>query len=53
MNRFKGKIDGIDLNCGCPQSFALEKGYGCALLRNPDHLTDMCAQIGVSSRFLS
>jgi tRNA-dihydrouridine synthase len=42
---FKGKIDGVDLNCGCPQSFALEKGYGCALLRNPDHLADMCMQI--------
>jgi len=46
FNRFKGKIDGVDLNCGCPQSFALEKGYGCALLRNPDHLADMCMQIG-------
>ncbi len=47
MVRFEGRIDGVDLNCGCPQGFALEKGYGCALLRNEDNLIQMCSEIGM------
>jgi tRNA-dihydrouridine synthase len=42
---FKGHVDALDINCGCPQSFALEKGYGCALLNKPDDLTSMCREI--------
>ncbi|EDW03156.1 tRNA-dihydrouridine(20a/20b) synthase [NAD(P)+]-like [Drosophila grimshawi] len=34
-------VDGIDLNCGCPQSWAIAKGYGCGLLRQPDQMRDM------------
>jgi tRNA-dihydrouridine synthase len=41
----RGKVDAIDLNCGCPQGFALEKNYGCALLGHPDLLTDLCKQV--------
>ncbi|XP_075149507.1 dihydrouridine synthase 4 isoform X2 [Haematobia irritans] len=29
-------VDGIDLNCGCPQSWAISKGYGCGLLKQPE-----------------
>lgn len=28
--------DGIDLNCGCPQRWAMKDGYGCALLSKPE-----------------
>jgi len=42
---FKGRIDGVDLNCGCPQGFAMEKGYGAGLLENPDLLVSMCQEI--------
>lgn len=28
--------DGVDLNCGCPQRWAIKDGYGCALLSKPD-----------------
>ncbi|XP_028162460.1 tRNA-dihydrouridine(20a/20b) synthase [NAD(P)+]-like [Ostrinia furnacalis] len=27
--------DGVDLNCGCPQKWAMKDGYGCALLSKP------------------
>eukprot|EP01119_Soliformovum_irregulare_P016895 TRINITY_DN4954_c4_g1_i2.p1 TRINITY_DN4954_c4_g1~~TRINITY_DN4954_c4_g1_i2.p1 ORF type:complete len:412 (+),score=166.82 TRINITY_DN4954_c4_g1_i2:46-1236(+) len=42
---FRGKIDAVDLNCGCPQSFAMEKGYGSGLLKTPDRLVDLCREI--------
>ncbi|XP_039748830.1 tRNA-dihydrouridine(20a/20b) synthase [NAD(P)+]-like [Pararge aegeria] len=29
-------VDGVDLNCGCPQRWAMKDGYGCALLSNPE-----------------
>ena len=25
--------DGVDLNCGCPQRWAIQDGFGCCLLR--------------------
>ncbi|CAK1604214.1 unnamed protein product [Parnassius mnemosyne] len=28
--------DGVDLNCGCPQRWAMKDGYGCALLYKPE-----------------
>uniref|UniRef100_T1GK17 tRNA-dihydrouridine synthase n=1 Tax=Megaselia scalaris TaxID=36166 RepID=T1GK17_MEGSC len=34
-------VDGVDINCGCPQSWAIAKGYGCGLLRNPELMSDM------------
>lgn len=27
---------GVDLNCGCPQRWAIKDGYGCALLSKPE-----------------
>ncbi|XP_036321816.1 tRNA-dihydrouridine(20a/20b) synthase [NAD(P)+]-like [Rhagoletis pomonella] len=34
-------VDGVDLNCGCPQSWAMSKGYGCGLLRHPELVRDI------------
>jgi tRNA-dihydrouridine synthase 4 len=34
-------IDGLDLNCGCPQKWAYNEGIGCALLRKPELVRDM------------
>lgn len=33
--------DGIDLNCGCPQRWAMKDGYGCALLSKPEVIYDL------------
>lgn len=29
-------VDGIDLNCGCPQGWAVEEGIGAGLMRDPE-----------------
>lgn len=34
-------VDGLDINCGCPQKWAYHEGIGCALLRKPDLVADM------------
>ena len=34
-------IDGLDINCGCPQKWAFHEGIGCALLRKPELVADM------------
>ncbi|GAA5889509.1 hypothetical protein JCM5296_005971 [Sporobolomyces johnsonii] len=34
-------VDGIDLNCGCPQRWAYQEGIGCALLRKPETVRDL------------
>lgn len=34
-------VDGMDINCGCPQSWAHSSGIGCALLRKPELVRDM------------
>jgi len=36
--------DGIDLNCGCPQRWAMQEGYGAKLLTDPQLLKDMVLQ---------
>lgn len=36
--------DGVDLNCGCPQRWALQEGYGAKLIRNPDLMADMISE---------
>lgn len=33
--------DGVDLNCGCPQRWALQEGYGASLIRKPQLMADM------------
>jgi tRNA-dihydrouridine synthase 4 len=27
--------DAVDLNCGCPQRWAMEEGIGASMLKNP------------------
>ncbi|KAG0149014.1 hypothetical protein CROQUDRAFT_654096 [Cronartium quercuum f. sp. fusiforme G11] len=34
-------VDGLDINCGCPQSWAYKEGIGSALLRKPDLVRDL------------
>ena len=34
-------VDGVDLNCGCPQRWAMEEGYGARLLEKPEKLADI------------
>lgn len=34
-------VDGIDLNCGCPQKWAFQEGIGCALLRRPETVREL------------
>ncbi|VUZ47358.1 unnamed protein product, partial [Hymenolepis diminuta] len=33
--------DGIDLNCGCPQRWAMKEGYGAAMLKKPELIEDL------------
>ncbi|KAI5815746.1 dihydrouridine synthase [Pyronema omphalodes] len=33
--------DGVNLNCGCPQSWAISEGVGCALMRKPELVAQM------------
>lgn len=34
-------VDGVDLNCGCPQKWAKQDGYGSYLLTKPEVIEDM------------
>ncbi|OCT87294.1 hypothetical protein XELAEV_18020992mg, partial [Xenopus laevis] len=36
---------GIDLNCGCPQRWAMAEGYGACLIKNPELVSDMVRQV--------
>jgi len=36
--------DGVDLNCGCPQSWAVAAGVGCALMARPELVRDMVVE---------
>ncbi|XP_033832415.1 tRNA-dihydrouridine(20a/20b) synthase [NAD(P)+]-like isoform X2 [Periophthalmus magnuspinnatus] len=33
--------DGVDLNCGCPQRWAMSSGYGACLINQPELVKDM------------
>ncbi|XP_014363359.2 tRNA-dihydrouridine(20a/20b) synthase [NAD(P)+]-like [Papilio machaon] len=37
--------DGVDLNCGCPQRWAMKDGYGCALLSKPEVIHELVKSI--------
>lgn len=37
--------DGVDLNCGCPQRWAVAEGYGACLINKPELLRDMLRQV--------
>lgn len=34
-------VDGVDLNCGCPQSWAIKEGIGCSLMEDPETVAAM------------
>ncbi|XP_075064906.1 tRNA-dihydrouridine(20a/20b) synthase [NAD(P)+]-like [Mixophyes fleayi] len=36
---------GIDLNCGCPQRWAMSEGYGACLINRPQLVQDMVRQV--------
>lgn len=36
--------DGVDINCGCPQRWAIKSGYGACLIKNPELIQDMVQQ---------
>jgi tRNA-dihydrouridine synthase 4 len=38
-------VDGVDLNCGCPQRWAYKEGIGCRLLEQPELVKDMMSQV--------
>ncbi|XP_053691400.1 tRNA-dihydrouridine(20a/20b) synthase [NAD(P)+]-like [Sabethes cyaneus] len=38
-------VDGVDLNCGCPQRWAMVEGYGSALLKTPELIADILAVV--------
>ncbi|KAG9291595.1 hypothetical protein G9A89_022014 [Geosiphon pyriformis] len=38
-------VNGIDLNCGCPQRWAISEGIGAHLLSNPELVKDMIQQV--------
>jgi len=37
----KPYCDGVDLNCGCPQAWAIGEGIGCKLMSCPELVRDM------------
>lgn len=37
--------DGVDLNCGCPQRWAMAEGYGAKLIKHPEKIRDMVTQV--------
>ena len=36
--------NGVDLNCGCPQGWALKEGIGACLIEKPDFVSDLVKQ---------
>ncbi|MPC51927.1 tRNA-dihydrouridine(20a/20b) synthase [NAD(P)+]-like [Portunus trituberculatus] len=40
--------DGVDLNCGCPQRWAMAEGYGACLIHKPHLVSDMVRQTRAS-----
>ncbi|XP_031794618.1 tRNA-dihydrouridine(20a/20b) synthase [NAD(P)+]-like isoform X1 [Sarcophilus harrisii] len=37
--------NGIDINCGCPQRWAITEGYGACLINKPELVRDMVKQV--------
>ncbi|XP_072097623.1 uncharacterized protein [Mobula birostris] len=38
-------VDGVDLNCGCPQRWAMAEGYGACLINKPELVQDMVRKV--------
>lgn len=58
LDMFAGKIDAVDLNCGCPQGFAMKRGVGSGLFHKGDPFIELVRKIrycvlffGASSHF--
>lgn len=34
-------VNGVDLNCGCPQSWAMKEGIGCSMMAHPEKVAAM------------
>jgi tRNA-dihydrouridine synthase 4 len=41
-------VDGVDLNCGCPQTWACQEGIGAGLMKDPESVREMVR--GVKAR---
>jgi len=39
-----GHCSGVDLNCGCPQRWAVHEGIGACLINNPEFVCDVVRQ---------
>jgi tRNA-dihydrouridine synthase 4 len=37
--------NGVDINCGCPQKWAIQEGIGSALMKKPDTVCDIIRQV--------
>ena len=44
FNLIKRNCKGVDLNCGCPQKWAIKECIGCSLLDKPELVADMIKQ---------
>ncbi|CAG8432895.1 4724_t:CDS:2 [Diversispora eburnea] len=40
-----GYVDGVDINCGCPQKWAINEGIGAHLMEEPEIVRDMIRTI--------
>jgi Dihydrouridine synthase (Dus) len=38
-------VDDVDLNCGCPQTWACQEGIGAGLMTNPEAVREMVAAL--------
>jgi tRNA-dihydrouridine synthase 4 len=38
-------VDDVDLNCGCPQTWACQEGIGAGLMTNPEAVREMVAAV--------
>lgn len=37
--------NGVDINCGCPQKWAINEGIGAALMKKPELVSDVIRQV--------
>ncbi|XP_058276200.1 tRNA-dihydrouridine(20a/20b) synthase [NAD(P)+]-like isoform X2 [Hirundo rustica] len=44
-SEFTTNKGGIDLNCGCPQRWAISEGYGACLINKPELVKDMVRHV--------
>ncbi len=49
MNRY---TNGIDLNCGCPQKWAIHEHIGAYLMDCPELVRDMVKQVHINYTYI-